>query len=314
MRKLLVENYNFVRYRFAAALRSIGFIEGIGVGSQKCGFFGNVLLTLRGLRECEAAGVPARPLWDRECLYLDPKRGKNAWDVFFEAPKDLEGRPVNWPSEARCLRIKPHFKNLPLDEGKTMRETMARLIKQYTCVRPEIAKAIDTFAKGHFEGCPVLGVHIRRTDAIIGLEGKKRVELEDFEKEINLCLELQPDFKLFVATDSSEVIDWLRERYGGRMIERAVIRSKDGRSIHGHYDEGVQASAYQKGLEVIGDAILLSRCQYLIRTASAVTNYALLKEPELPFTDLSMLVTGENPQPWLTDVPHANNKGSTIKG
>ncbi|MEL6375292.1 MAG: hypothetical protein AAFR04_15150, partial [Pseudomonadota bacterium] len=50
----------------------------------KAGFFGEVFVTLNGLRFCEQRAVDAHVRWGKTSPYFDAAHGDNAWRYYFK--------------------------------------------------------------------------------------------------------------------------------------------------------------------------------------------------------------------------------------
>jgi hypothetical protein len=124
--------------------------------------------------------------------------------------------------------------------------------------------------------------------------------LEIYKFHVDEWFKCNPDGTVFLATDDERIVEAFDRRYGNRhLLVRPSLRSKDGTSLHGHYDAGVPGSPIQKGADVLKDALILARCNHLIRSHSRVTCYSLCINPDLGFTDLSLDVDGIDRTPWL---------------
>jgi len=105
--------------------------------------------------------------------YLDPERGPNWWEYFFE--------PIHFgDSDA------PHY-IFPLNEtleqtgiGFHMpRQRAYELIQKYIHVKKPIQEKVKSFKKKNFKGNYVIGVHYRGTDKIL------EMPLVPYEKTVN---------------------------------------------------------------------------------------------------------------------------------
>lgn len=65
----------------------------------RCGFFGNMFMTLNGIRLCEAAGVLPQPFWGQESLFYEKEHGTNAWEYYFDR--------VTVPGIDSSLKVQP---------------------------------------------------------------------------------------------------------------------------------------------------------------------------------------------------------------
>lgn len=272
----------------------------IGIASRPCGFFGNFFITLNGLAYCDRIGATGIPLWDRDCLYLDGPDSGNVWDTFFYSP-ERSGTPIKpHPALPRYFATAHH---MPAYQAPSPRLAAHRLMNRFAEPRVDLTDACDQFVRDEFRGCPAVGVHVRGTDARQGIEDRATVPSETIHVEIAERLQQAPDSVLFIATDETSILRTFQDRYGSRVRYRECVRSLDGRSIHGHYDAGVTASGLDKARDVVLDALILARCDFLIRTHSAVTTYSLCRNPSLPYVDLEIKYLNVVRQSWLHESP-----------
>ena len=278
-----------------AAAKPIG--AGLSVRCGQAGFFGELYTTLNGLRASERAGLDAKVRWGPTSQYFEASRGSNVWDYYFtrsEFPlSDREdGARIYLPYKPGAEAFAPY-------DGKNVRQSVAVALQKWCQPKPEILVQVDDFAQRHFVREKTLGVHVRLTDAAAGFENRRTVGLTDVFGAVDRWVRDNPEGGIFLATDDQRAIRSFEDRYPGRISFQDCLRSEDGTSIHGHYDLGVAGSPYAKGLEVMIDALLLSRCQHLVRTHSRVTCFTLSWNPGLTYTDLELELLGINRTPWL---------------
>jgi hypothetical protein len=89
--------------------------------------------------------------------------------------------------------------------------------------------------------------------------------------------------RVFVATDQQQYVDRLRSRYGARLIHQDCLRSTDGRNPMWLQ----RRSPAAQGKEVLLDALLLSRCAFMLKSPSAVSEFAHYFRPTLRSLDLN---------------------------
>ena len=282
---------------FATLLR-VPFVDELLVQPGLAGFFGEVFITLNGIRLAELNRKLARVYWGKYSPYFEPEISKNAWSSFFMC-SDFDFR-VKRRALGLTLPYRPGSRAFLPYAGLSVRQSLGRALQEWCKPRPEIVAAVDAFAcQAEFDSRQMLGVHIRRTDVVAGAEGRRTVGLEDFTHAIDDWLSCTPNGGIFLASDDQNVIEYFTTHYPGRVASQDCLRSQDGNSIHGHYDTGVAGSPYNKGREVLIDALLLARCAHLVRTHSRVTAFSLCWNPSLGYRDLEREVIGINRTPWL---------------
>lgn len=160
----------------------------------------------------------------------------------------------------------------------------SELIAKYLVIREDIIQEVEKFCCEHFAHGPVLGVHYRATDKA---EESPVVPYERVKNNIEYYLELYPKTQnVFVATDDDNCIEELSHSSLSRplLFREDSFRSRDGNAVH--------RSAWTDKSEVNRDAIvnclLLSRCDALLKTASILSGWSKLFNPQLPTVMLSV--------------------------
>lgn len=265
----------------------------------RCGFFGNMFITLNGIHLCEAAGVLPQPFWDQESLFFEETRGSNAWEYYFEQIS-MAGKNYNPGAPAR-IAFKPDAARIgPRYNGYSVRETYHQCIQRYVRLKEPIRREIECIKTELFGTGQVVGVHARFTDVQAGFENRSAPPVADYFKKIDEYCASNPVDRIFVATDYLPALQQFQQRYGNKIVSLECLRSADTTSIHGHYDSGLPGSPYLKGLEVLRDAYLLASVSHLIRVHSRVTAYSLCLNPHLTFTDVSKQ-NGSRHKSWLKE-------------
>ena len=283
-----------VRWHWAIARMRSGLLSTARIRAGPCGFFGNMFMTLNGIRLCEWAGVRAEPDWRKDdSLFYEPAHGENAWRYYFEdvpPPPGFDDPGVGGAvASGRVMTFRPAAVSIyPLYPGLGVRRSYAECIRKYVRPRPDVRTEIDRLADQLFGQDHVLGVHMRLTDTTTGVESRTSLGLQRYYDAIDRYSLNYPNCRIFVASDAEPAVEELRNQYPGRVVAIEAIRSTDTTSIHGHYDSGVPGSPYRKGLDVVRDAYLLSRVKYLIRANSRVTMYSLCVNPDLAFEEISL--------------------------
>lgn len=214
-------------------------------------------------------------------LYHDPAAGQNWWEYYFE-PIDIgDGRGKSAKSAARRIDIYQHIQFSMRATRGMSRAGGHRLIERYIRVKPEIRRKVDAFVTENFGDAHVIGVHFRGTD--------KAAEAPRVAYETVLAaIRAQPGAtgaqgcRVFVATDEQAFLDWMRTQLPDELIYSGAFRSPAGHPAHiGSPDR------HTRGEEAVIDCLLLSRCQYLIRTPSNLGLCATFFNPSLPTTLLT---------------------------
>jgi hypothetical protein len=149
------------------------------------------------------------------------------------------------------------------------------LLEKHLGVREEILSEVDGFIKEAF--CQeTLGVHYRGTDK--GGEAP-RVEWATLRSEVLAFLEKVKTIKtIFLASDEPEFIEYfVAFSWPVKVVKYNCVEIYRG-GIPTHSKRG---DGYQKGKEALITCLLLSRCKYCIRTASYLSAWSKIFNPEL---------------------------------
>jgi hypothetical protein len=249
------------------------------------GFFSELFSAISCIWLAKEHSAQPIPLWNKRFLYKHPSIG-NSWSAYFEPTwtggqcKDLmrDGMVTQLPASG----LAP----LPNHKLRQLRHVVHAIwrddIKMIDEVVQDVAKLTKQIAPG------TVGVHYRWTDRASDPKvGLGEVTPEEFFPEIDTQLDKFCD-RVFLAADSEPAVRKFKLRYGDKLLVADAIRSPDGKvSVHGGRDKGAKGSAYEKGIEVLADALALSSCAYLVRNTSAVSFFSLCVSPQLRFTDMN---------------------------
>lgn len=243
-------------------------------------------------------------------LYYDTQYGENWWSYYcdpievgtgfnqfpriscgFDYPLDrsfiiqngLDESGNGYPSSYPIYAI-------TLPEFFLSREKVSELICKYIKIKKQITDKVESFLLKNFKRKYVIGIHYRGTDKI---SEAPRVLYETVFTTINEIIKNyhQKNYKLFVATDEQDFLDWIKEKFPNRVIYQNALRSLTGDPLH-----IPPQSPYQQGEEALIDSILLSNCNYLIRTSSNLSLWSSFINPTLPVTELNKRYYLTNPE------------------
>ena len=202
--------------------------------------------------------------------YYSPEHGDNWWSYYCEPicfgdkinMREITGEP----RETRGWEL----------DYRMDRHEVQTLIEKYIKFKPEITEKVDRFQNDHFVGKYVIGVHYRGTDKTEA----PRVNYETVAAKVEQIARRYggSSYKIFIATDEQEFLDYMIRRYGDLVIYNTeAFRSVDGTALHfGNYDR------YKCGQDAIVDSLLLSRSQYLVRVSSNLSLWFTFFNPDLP--------------------------------
>lgn len=124
-----------------------------------------------------------------------------------------------------------------------------------------------------------LGVHVRGTDHS---RHGKLLTLEYYFSKIDERLNNHYD-NLFLATDENKIVNAFKHRYGDRVFTNQEIKRSDTmQSIH--YSNF--PSKEKLVIDVMTDAASLANCDEIIITASNVSGYVLMVNPDIKYQQI----------------------------
>ena len=121
---------------------------------------------------------------------------------------------------------------------------------------------------------PILGVHMRGTDKQAEIGGHM-VQPAEYMPYIKRYLKLNPNALVYVATDSPH---FLQEVHSS--LPQAHFISSERNENNAFLDETIESRA-RLAADVLIDALILSHCDFLLYTNSAVSEYAIYFNPRL---------------------------------
>jgi hypothetical protein len=161
---------------------------------------------------------------------------------------------------------------------KRLRLDMAKeLFYKYLGFNRFILEEVDSFVKRRFTGKRVLGIHYRGTDKI---DEAPAIQLDNLLKHVFSFLDKDPGIDLiFVSTDDGKALKYLSEANlpVSVVFRDDAIRSDDGAQIH----LKVQNSKVVVNHDAIVNCLILSKCDYLLKTASFLSDCSVVFNPEL---------------------------------
>jgi hypothetical protein len=285
----------------------------IRIGHKDAGFFAYVQYALNQIRYCEKHNYLPVINYDESYgnYFFDPNRGANMWDYYFHPPckftwADIKSR-IEDPNDAlvhndvitlsdteirELCQNNPdgiyHYTygywrlNPPEDVDRWYGEQRKKgqaYTNKYIKVRQTILDSVETILKANIDGHFLVGAHIRGTD----MRYAPTVSLEQYIEHLDNILSEKDKVKIFIATDQQQYIEILKERYGDCMFFQDCLRSHSAKNQHKFKRKDMS----KLGEEVLIDALLLSKCDYLLKCPSAVGEFAHYFNPHLDSLDLN---------------------------
>ena len=136
-------------------------------------------------------------------------------------------------------------------------ESLSKVVKQYIKPRTSVLEKVEAFkGRKNFTDKYMIGVHYRGTD--MKLKRNTNPSYDCFASEIDRVVSTigDKDYVIFLASDEAEIIPWMVERYGEKIIfndEYNTRISKDEVVVEGDIRGSHMSkkfSPYQKGISV----------------------------------------------------------------
>lgn len=137
---------------------------------------------------------------------------------------------------------------------------------------------VDSFAAAHFAGRRVLGVHFRGTDKTTEAV---RVAWNALAEAVHVACKAHACDAVFVASDEQAFVDFMQCTFADRtvVVHADTLRASGSEAIHVRPHPGRNRL---KAREALVNALLLSRCTALVRSASFLSGWASVFNPGLP--------------------------------
>jgi hypothetical protein len=166
----------------------------------------------------------------------------------------------------------------PEDYNKKLKLAFAKsLFDQYFGINSEILSETDQFWEGHFGDKQVLGVHHRGTDKA---GEAPLVAKEQLLERILTILRSRPNLEtIFLSTDDEAIIHFLThaDLPVPLFFRQDAVRSNDGDQFHRKKE--VSKSIVNR--DAIVNMLLLSRCRFLLKTASILSDCSVIFNPAI---------------------------------
>lgn len=162
-------------------------------------------------------------------------------------------------------------------------ELATYLINKYLVVMEDVISEVESFCYQHFANRRVLGVHYRGTDKV---EESPVVPYDSVKRNIEHYLKLFPETDcVFISSDDINFIENMEKASIGCPIiyRNDSFRSRDGNSIH----KSAHTDKYEINRDAIVNCLILSRCDALLKTASILSGWSKLFNPQLPVVTLN---------------------------
>lgn len=206
------------------------------------------------------------------------------------------------------------------DPDAALRQQASTIIRDYVRPRQYIVEKVTRFSERRFDSSYIIGVHARGTDALRSRSHPHRqgsLLLRTYASAIQRLLEQHPDAKVFVATDASASLAYLKRVFGRRVIAHESLRHKNGDAV-GWGPTGAIMPAYiardrqlaaRNGEEALIEYLLLTRCNWLVHNGASLARTVLLAKPRLGHTNTH---PRPHPGPGHKERSHRTGVGGSV--
>lgn len=144
---------------------------------------------------------------------------------------------------------------------------------KYIRLQPDIAEEIDQFYHTHMSGGPIVAVHACGSLPNISESHLNNINNE-YPQAIDHYLIDNPTARIFLMTENESILDQYKQRYEDILIYTDCNR----KPIAGFYPAlQVFPDKRRKGIEIIKDSYLASRCDYFIGNAGSKVSIAITR-------------------------------------
>ena len=292
-------------------------------GCENWGFFAEFLWVLNHIHWCVKTHHIPYVYWGPSLAYYSPagyNGSKNAWEYYFKQVSDVTFPGVESPiymnrvhdnefttiwdytqyvyhfgllppnGKALCEIINLHpkvyfgntttypvpFGNKHLYDPQFRKYVKESLLDPYIVIQPNIKEKIDKFYGEKMAMKKTIGIHLR--GSFLGNEVHS-VPLESICQEAKRIS--NNEYQFFIATDQKPLLEKAKKLLNGNVIYYKYPESNSTTS-----PQKPQQLKPWHGEDVLIEAILLSKCDYLVHTLSQVSTSVLYFNPDLPHTVL----------------------------
>ena len=239
--------------------------------------------------------------WSQEFFPYKDHPTENGWDLYFE--------PIvfHTDAKARHLASRPHPDHavhdqlcidhwMAYDEHLSYRQDFNRILDSYIIIKREIIDELKRLYNEHLEGYYCIGVHVRWSAAHTSESPKGTPPIESYIAEVSDLIqntETTRPFKIYLATDSEEVIQAFRNHFSEELlVYLSGSRSPHREESHLIYDNAAYWQAhpsefhakkpgYRGGVMVLLDCLLLAKCDLFIHSSSNVSEFVSFFSPTI---------------------------------
>ncbi|HEX2924709.1 MAG TPA: O-fucosyltransferase family protein, partial [Ruminiclostridium sp.] len=180
--------------------------------------------------------------------------------------------------------IRPLINFIPRDHwayGMTAHSIYRILFDKYLKLKPDIAEEIDEFYNHELKDSgPLLGIHIRGGDKVREVENLARLN-KNYHTRAREFIDRYKIQKILLLTDCKEILDEFKKKYGSMIVytdcRRGLINATGDAPHLQDY-----SSKRRKGIEIIKDTYLASRCDFFIGNGYSNVSYTVKRLKDWP--------------------------------
>jgi predicted O-linked N-acetylglucosamine transferase (SPINDLY family) len=196
----------------------------------------------------------AMNLFNEDICKWTGKDSRLSAQYYFDREEDLLVSDFYSPLDTMLHWIDPSSSYYGLTED----EIFSLLFKKYLTPSEHISKLVDDFYQSNMANQNWVAVHMRGSDKVSESPHLDLVN-QQYLVFIDRILELNPNLRIFLMTDSDSILKSMTDKYGEKILTKQAHRSNSNVGIHlsGH-------SGHSIGEEVLVESYLATKCDYFI--------------------------------------------------
>ena len=231
---------------------------------------------------CNEVGIGARLVWCLHVLaYCDSHELAADFRFSFPAARDIDffAPFFHVDGGARDTEPRGFVRAATIDAVPHEVLTLARagdLAGKYLSPQPDVQADIDRFWSDHGLDGKVLGVHFRGTDKT---DEAPRVEYETVGRYVrDYLFEHSETSAIFVSSDERRFVEYAAATFGDISVvyREDFRRAETLQPVHTNLDAVLEIQR-----DAVLNCLLLARCNALIKTASFLSAFSALLNPEM---------------------------------
>ena len=244
---------------------------------QSAGFGSHVLTALEGIYQAERAGLIPIVDYRRGSNYYRQKEGENVWDLYFDQLYKAEDIRDNFVIYRYAYKPCPdaivyglkNFSNIKGHFDANNAKVMAPFARRCLTTKREIWDRFEDMVRRYdIDFDNTIAVCYRGTDKFLDAP---HVGYVRYLHAVDRLLRLNRGARLYVQTDEKEFRDFITARYPNSFyVSEFPVSQKGGAVRHLMAD----ATGYSLGVEALLMILLLSRCRFLVKNSSSLSDVA----------------------------------------